>query len=199
MIGLTGGIGSGKSTVASHLCHDFGFNSVSADGIAADILGRPGSPLEQLRDLIGDRYFFDNGALDRVSFRKTLFSDDIFREKVDDLLHPLIRSVLKQEALALELEDGKPVVAEIPLLYEAGCQDDCSAVVVVYAPRSVCLKRLVKRDKLIFSEAEKAWEAQESLEKKVLLADHVIDNSGVWLDTLLQIKRLGIVLSAKSA
>lgn len=199
MIALTGGIGSGKSTVAERLCLETGFFCVSADKIAAELLGSPGEPLVLLRHLLGDQYFCLDGTLDREKFRHDLFLDAALREKVDKLLHPIIFVSLQAKGKKIEGETGSPVIAEIPLLYEAGWQDEFSAIIVVYASRSDCLKRLMKRDNLSFSEAERAIDAQKTIEEKVALADFVIDNSGTGFDTVLQIKRLGRILLEKSA
>ncbi len=199
MIGVTGGISSGKSAVVERLCEETGFCSVSADKIAAALLAGPGRPLELLRRIIGDSYFFADGNLDRASFRQALFSNASFRKEVDELLHPIIFASLKEKVRKLEADTGRPVIAEIPLLYEAGWQDEFSEIVVVYASDQLCLKRLRERDSLSLAAAENTIAAQKPIEEKVILADYIIDNSATWSDTLPQIKRLGVILLAKRA
>ena len=199
MIGLTGGIGSGKSSVILKLCSETGFPYLSADTIASDILSCPGPSLHLLRQLIGSQFFFSDGTLDRISLRKNLFADVSLRKKVDALLHPIIFASLKAKAETIEEETERPVIAEIPLLYEAGWQAAFSKIVVVYASRLICVERLMERNGMSFVEAENAVTAQGGIEEKVMQADYVIDNSGSWFDTTLQIKRLGEIIIAKSA
>jgi dephospho-CoA kinase len=199
MIGVTGGVSSGKSAVVDRLCFETGYSSVSADKVANDLLGVPGRPLDLLRELIGDAYFFADGRLDRKLFRQALFTDVSFRKKADDLLHPLIHASLQEKVHSLEVETGRPVIAEIPLLYEAGWQNEFSEIIVVYATDPVCVKRLMMRDGLGLPEAKRTVAAQKPIAEKALLADYVIDNSGPWPDTLAQIKRIGGILRVKSS
>ncbi|MDP2105139.1 MAG: dephospho-CoA kinase, partial [Desulfobulbaceae bacterium] len=110
-------------------------------------------------------------------------------------LHPLARLQIREHIREQALRDpGGRIVVEVPLLYEAGWQDEYSRVIVVYAHAALCWRRLVARDGIGPEEAKQAMDIQMDLAEKVVLADHVIDNSGVWADTCLQMHHLSRVL-----
>lgn len=190
MIAVTGGMGSGKSSVAAHLCEIGGAMLLSADGICRQLL-EPGKPgWLAMRKAFGERFLGADQTIDRPLLRKVLFEDHGFRRELDALLHPLVRN----EIVSSVGKDEARYVVEVPLLYEAHWEHDFSRVVVVYAEEAICLQRLMLRDRINEAEAKKAIATQLPLSQKALLADHVIDNSGLWSETCSQILHLRNVL-----
>lgn len=193
IIAITGGIGSGKSKVCSHLAKLCRFPVVDLDRICRQLLvtGAPG--WLALKERIDDHFFTVSGELDRAAFRKVLFADDELRSRVDALLHPLAR---KEMAEQVSRHSG-PVLVEIPLLFEAGWQEDVQRIVVVYADPEVRVQRIVSRDNVSAEQARQEICAQYSLAEKALQAHHVIDNSGSWQETCLQLRHLADCLSCR--
>ncbi len=186
LIGITGGIGSGKSRVCQYLADLCQLPCVSLDIICRDLLaiGAPGS--KALLKELGTEFFSASGELDRSSFRAAIFADSQLRQRVDKLLHPLAR----QEMLRKVANYGRVVLVEIPLLFEAGWQKDVDCIVVVSAASEVCCQRVVLRDSVSKDQVLQAISAQQSLEDKALQANVVIDNSGSWKYTCRQVQKL---------
>lgn len=193
LIGITGGIGSGKSMVRQFWGTYFSLPSIDVDALCRQILAKGESGWQALQANLGNRFFTDNGNLDRPRLRAALFSDPVFRRQVDSLLHPLARTALQEQVR--HLESTALVLLEIPLLYEAGWHGDVDRAVVVYAAKEVRCRRIVARDKVSNEQALSAIDTQMSLADKVLAADHVIDNSGSWFLTCLQIFHLNRLLT----
>lgn len=197
VVAITGGMGSGKSSVAAYLCELGGAKGFSADTICRQLLEPEAQGWLALRTAFDDRFFLQDQQLDRPLLRKVLFENQEFRHELNGLLHPLVRSeiagCLEREMDRLPEAQARFVV-EVPLLYEAHWEDDFSHVVVVYADGPTCLRRLMLRDGISEAEAKQAFAAQMPLEHKARLADHVIDNSGSWPDTCLQIEHLRTLL-----
>ena len=188
-IGVTGGMGSGKSVVSKALAEMMGAGSVSADTICRDLLevGKPG--WKAMKKHFGTDFFMKDGQVDRVLLRKTLFSDAEIRETVDSLLHPLVREELFSCFAAADKKRGD-LVAEVPLLFEKGWQSDFDYTVVAFADSDTCVKRIMQRDFVSEDEARKSISSQMPLSEKVKLCDAVIDNSGSLSATHEQVKQL---------
>lgn len=193
VVAITGGMGSGKSSVAAYLCELGGAKGLNADTICRQLLEPGAAGWSAMRKVFGDRFFLADQHIDRPQLRKVLFEDCEFRHELDAILHPLARneifSCLKEEIGRVPSAQARFVV-EVPLLYEAGWEHDFSQVVVAYADEKSCLRRIMLRDRISEAEAQKSIAAQMPLSHKALLADHVIDNSGPWPDTCLQIVHL---------
>lgn len=187
--GLTGGIASGKSTVA-RMFAELGAAVISADEIAREIV-QPGMPAaKDIRAAFGDDVFFPDGTLDRRRLGAVVFSDSAKRRLLERITHPRIR-----EAMARRIDEaaarGTPVIAEIPLLFETEASLALvDVVIVVYVPRHLQLQRLMARDGLSREDAEARIEAQLPLEDKVMRADFVIDNEGDEARTRAQVARV---------
>lgn len=195
VVAITGGMGSGKSSVAAYLCEVGEAKGVSADVICRQLLEPGASGWLALRKAFGENFFLADQRLDRPLLRKVIFEDHEIRRELDSLLHPLVRNEIAdciERAFACRVEgQGQPrVVVEVPLLYEVHWEHDFSRVVLAYAEEKSCLQRIMLRDRVSEAEAEKAIKAQMPLSHKALLADHVVDNSGAWSDTSLQIMHL---------
>jgi len=195
VIAVTGGMGSGKSSVAGYLCEISGAMGLSADVFCRQLLEPGGAGWLALRKAFGESFFLADQHIDRPLLRKVLFEDHAFRHELDSLLHPLVRKeitdcIAKEVGNLADTHSQTRFVVEVPLLYEAHWEQDFSQIVVAYADEKACQQRLMLRDRISEAEAEKAMATQMSLPQKALLADYVIDNSGAWSDTCLQIVHL---------
>ena len=175
-VAVTGGIGSGKSTVAKMLASRLGGVFISADAICRDLL-KPGTAcLQKLRKVVPHSCFLNGGALDRAALRQAIFSDKSLRQQVDGVIHPQVR----KEIHRLCEEKGDPVqvvVIEVPLLFETGWQTDFDCTLLVYADNETCVRRIMERDQVDEQAARSAVAAQMDIEDKVQLSDLIIDNS----------------------
>lgn len=195
VVAITGGMGSGKSSVAAYLCEIGGARGLNADTVCRQLLEPGAVGWLAVRQAFGERFFLADQRIDRPLLRKVLFEDHEFRRKLNILLHPLVRNEItgcieKEILLLAQATSQVRFVVEVPLLYEAHWQNDFSQVVVAYADEKACLQRIMLRDRISEAEAEKAIGTQLPLSQKAILADHVIDNSGSWSETCLQIVHL---------
>lgn len=163
---------------------------ISLDAICRELLHPGNSGWSGLKTLLSDDFFISSGEVDRGRFRQALFSDAALRIRVDALLHPLARQEMEKQAAAV----SGPVLAEIPLLFEAGWQDAVQQIIVVYADLSVRLQRIMQRDRVSEEQARQAIAAQQSLAEKAAVVDYVIDNSGNLLDTCILARQLAAEL-----
>ncbi len=170
-IALTGGIATGKSSVAKLFKED-GFEVIDADIIAHEVLDKEASCVAKM---FGSK-MINGGRVDRKALGKVVFSDATQRKRLEALLHPLIYEQIKQEAAKLERKK-RPYIVDIPLFFETN-RYAISKVLVVYAPVSLQLKRIVLRDGSSATEAQKRIEAQIDIEEKVKKASYVIENRG---------------------
>jgi len=189
-IGITGGIGSGKSQSCSYLADLCSLPVIDLDQICRQLLdtGQPG--WQALKKELGRHFFHPSGRLDREKMRQALFADEQLRSTVNSLVHPLARDEMARQISRV----GGMVLIEIPLLFEAGWHGDIERIVVVYADPTVCCRRVVLRDQVSFQQARQAVLAQRCLLEKALQAHHVIDNSGCWAESCLQLRHLAACL-----
>ncbi len=195
-IGLSGGIGSGKSTV-SGLLQKFGAQVIDADAIVHE-LQSPGSPmLEEIARVFGPEVIDSGGALDRKALAARVFGDPDLRERLGQIVHPpVIAEMMRQTAEAQGR--GEPVVVvDIPLLFEgakagkgAASLMRFDATVVVWVSEEVQLERTMARDGCTREEALQRIRAQLSIDQKREMADCVIDNSGSRKQTEAQVRAL---------
>lgn len=176
VVGLTGGIGSGKSTVAAFFKQQ-GAEVVDADQIAREVV-EPGRPaLEAIIKAFGRDVLQSNGRLDRARLAAIVFKDVAARERLEAITHPPIRQRLLEEVEARRARSGL-LVLDIPLLYERPRIEAVDAVVVVWVDAATQLERLLARGGLDEEAARARIAAQMPLDEKKARADHVIDNSG---------------------
>lgn len=177
VIGLTGGIASGKSSVA-RLLEKQGIPVIDADQLAREVVSPGSAALRQIAAEFGDNVLGAGGALDRGMLAEIIFASPEDRKKLEGILHPAIKS-LAEKRLALLKEAGVPVVVYMaPLLIEAGATDRVDEVWVVYLDRATQLQRLMARDGITCEDAEKRLVAQMPMEEKAGYGRIVIDNSG---------------------
>lgn len=177
IIGLTGGIATGKSAFAAAL------RAKSVPVIDADELARsvvePGSPaLAEIASAFGPGVLLGDGGLDRRRMAKVVFSDPKERRRLEAITHPAVRRAMVEETARLAAAGEPLAFYDAPLIFEVGLDALLDAVVVVYAPVEAQRIRLKARDGLLESEAEGRLAAQWSIEEKVARADFVVDNTG---------------------
>jgi len=190
VIAITGGIGSGKSTVSRFWAARAQLPLIDIDQLCRELLeiGMPG--WVALKTSLGAAYFDPDGRLNRQCLRAAIFDDAGLRHVVNQFIHPLAMQLLHKKMGYL---DGD-VLVDVPLLFEAGWEKQFSRTVVVYADRQTCCRRLCSRDKILPGEAVKAIAAQMSIGEKALRADHVVDNRYCWLLTRMQISHLAEIV-----
>ena len=184
ILGITGGIGSGKSTVSRLLASYCLAPVIDLDQCCRDLLtvDRPG--WLALRQHLGSMFFLDSGEVDRKVLRERIFADADFRRQVEGVLHPLVRTIMRAE---LGRHHSELILIEIPLLYEVGWQGEVNGVLVVYARPGVQCCRIMRRDGASRRNATLAIASQQKLSEKAKRADYVIDNSGSWVATRDQV------------
>ncbi len=190
-IGLTGGIGSGKSTVAK-MFEELGAVIIDADQISRDLM-RPGSPvLAQVAETFGNQILTNDGHLIRPELAKIVFSDSQAREKLNNIVHPAVRrhsAQLAEEAQAAPDFSGI-IIEDIPLLAETGQAHRFDAVVVVEVEPDIRLQRLVQQRGMAEDDARARMAAQASDEQRREIATWVVDNSRSLDDTRGQVEEI---------
>jgi dephospho-CoA kinase len=181
VLGLTGGIATGKSTV-SQVFKEAGFPIIDGDLIAREIV-EPGQPaLKEIAAAFGSQMIDDKGSLNRKKLGKIIFNDSTKRVQLNKIMSPYLR-----KAILAELEQKKQqaplVVLDIPLLYEGGYEQFVDQVAVVYVPEKIQLQRLMQRDQLTTKEAQQRINSQWPIEQKKQLAEIVFDNQGTKEET----------------
>lgn len=171
-IGLTGGVASGKSTVAGFFA-DLGVPVIDTDVIAREVVARGAPALARIRDAFGDQVFDDEGLLDRKAMRQLVFSDDDKRRQLERILHPRIReaAVIQAEAIT-----DPYMIIVVPLLVESPMQELMDRVLLVDCPEDVQLRRLKTRDTENETQARRMIAAQASREERLAIADDVVLN-----------------------
>jgi dephospho-CoA kinase len=185
-VALTGGIASGKSTIARFF-RELGVPIIDTDSIARQVVA-PGEPgLAAVRQAFGDRVIASSGELDRRALRRIVFRDAGERRRLEAILHPLIR---ERAARALEASEGDYTIVVVPLLAETDFGALVDRIAVVDCPREQQLERLTGRDDISTSEAQAMLGAQADRETRIALADDIIDNAGDLEATRQQVERL---------
>lgn len=189
ILGLTGNIASGKSTVAREL-ERRGAVVVDADQLAREVVTPGSDALRQLVEVWGDEILQADGQLDREMMGRKVFADSQARKQLNEIVHPAIARLSVQRLQQLRQENHPLIIYEAPLLYEAGAQTRVDKVLVVTVTPEVQMQRLLARDGLDETQARQRMESQMPQEQKVALADYCIDNSCNWAQTLEQIDEL---------
>src|SRR6267143_1251153 len=185
VLGLTGGIGSGKSIVAS-IFAQLGADVIDADRLARDVV-EPGQPaLQEIASAVGRDILLPDGRLDRGKLGRIIFADPVARGTLNAITHTRIRERMDAEIAARQSGPGVLIV-DIPLLYENERTDRVKTVIVVWVDTETQLRRLVERDGLSEHDARQRIAAQMPLDEKRARADGVIDNSGSRENTRRQV------------
>jgi dephospho-CoA kinase len=196
IIGLTGGIASGKSTVSALLVSK-GARLVDADVIAREVMLPGHEVLAAAVKQFGSEILFPDGTLNRGKLGDIVFQDPAALQALNNLTHPAIRREIKERMNSMEVEDPeKLTIVDIPLLFESGLENMFHEILVVYVPREVQIARLMERNGLSLEQAEARLNAQMDIEAKRNKADYIIDNSGELAHTEQQVAvlwdRLGL-------
>jgi dephospho-CoA kinase len=195
-IGLTGGIGSGKSEVSRRLAAH-GALVIDADVLAREVV-EPGTPgLAEVVEAFGTGVLADDGSLDRATLGAQVFGDDAGRRRLEAIIHPRVRA----RAAEIEAAAGPDavVVHDIPLLVETGQSDAFDGVIVVDVPIEVQLERLVGGRAMAEAEARSRIAAQASREQRAGAADWIVDNTGSLADLDAAVARVWRELSERLA
>lgn len=198
-IGLTGGIGSGKSLVASQF-RDLGAAIVDADVIAREVVAPGGPAYDGVVRAFGPGVVRPDGTLDRKALAERMFTDPSARRQLNALTHPHIRRRMAEEVARLAAAPGiEVIVLDIPLLLETTDGHDLGldGIVVVNAEDDVRVARLSARDGLPEAEARRRLAAQMALRDKLARADWVIDNNGPPAETRERVRALWAALQAR--
>ena len=189
LIGLTGGIASGKTLVSDRLAHH-GVPVVDADRLAREVVRKGSAGLNALIAHFGTAILTPKGELDRAALRRLIFAHPPDRRAVDAILHPPIRA-LAEERLAEAREAGHAyAVHAVPLLVETGQAGRFDRVLVVDVPEAVQLERLLARDGSDEAQARAILAAQATRAERLAVADDVVDNAGSIDATLAQVDAL---------
>ncbi|AXS26693.1 dephospho-CoA kinase [Staphylococcus aureus] len=188
VIGLTGGIASGKSTV-SELLSVFGFKVVDADKAAREAVKKGSKGLAQVREVFGDEAIDENGEMNRRYMGDLVFNHPEKRLELNAIIHPIVRDIMEEEKQEY-LKQGYNVIMDIPLLFENELENTVDEVWVVYTSESIQMDRLMQRNNLSLEDAKARVYSQISIDKKSRMADYVIDNLGDKLELKQNLERL---------
>lgn len=195
-IGLTGGIASGKSTVAQALA-DLGVPVLDADQVSRDVVA-PGTPgLAAVIAEFGNEFLSAEGGLDRRALREHVFSEPAQRQRLEALLHPRIRDAMRDWRDNLQAAYG---ILMVPILIEGGFDQLCDRILVVDLPAPEQIRRLRQRDDITAELAHNMLAAQATREQRLQRADDVIDNSGpprAWAARIAQLHQQYLDLAAQ--
>lgn len=184
IIGLTGGIGSGKTRIVK-VFSDMGVPCYVADDAAKRLMGQDALVIQQIKDLLGEKAY-DTAGLNRAYIGEIVFSDPQKLQALNAIVHP---AVAKDFSLWLALQKAPYVIKEVAILFETGGYKAVDQTLLITAPKEVRLQRAMQRDQVakevILARMNHQWED----EQRIPLADHIINNE-VWEETLKEIKRL---------
>lgn len=203
VVGLTGGIGSGKNAVAA-LFEEKGVTVIDTDAIAHELTRQGGAAIETIRAEFGAEFIDPEGGLDRAKMRSLAFSDPQARHKLERILHPRIRA----SAAKLAAAAASPyAILMVPLLVEGGMHDEqgrlrYQRVLVVDCPEETQVERVTRRSGLGAGEVRRIMASQVPRSQRLAAADDLIDNGGALEDLRPQVERLHehyLALSARAA
>ena len=177
LVGLTGGIASGKSTVAAIL-RRLGAAIINADELSRDVVQPEQDAWKEIIKTFGPDILQEDKTLDRRKLRKIVFDNPEARKKLEAIIHPRVRALAESRISELAAAGSSVIVYEVPLLFEAQIHLWLRPVILVACDLETQKKRLLERDHLTALEAQQHLDAQMSLEKKRKLADYVIENDG---------------------
>lgn len=176
-IGITGSMGSGKSTVSAIL-RQIGYTVLDADAVVRRALS-PGSPAEtEVLKTFGESVRGEDGHLDRRALGRVVFPDAVLLEKLEWILHPRVREEVAREKAALAAAGARVAFYDVPLLFEKKMESTFDHVIVVSSTPALRLQRLQKRTGMTVAEIEERWSRQLPAQLKETLASYVVKNNG---------------------
>ncbi len=189
VIGLTGGIASGKTQVTNYLA-EMGAPVMDADVVAREVLSVGQPAYHEVVTVFGPEVLKDDGQIDRRWLGRCIFHDKDARERLNRITHPRIQCIIQERVEEWRRAGASAVVVSAPLLLESGMRCMVDEVWVVFATPDVQISRLMARDGYSTEEAQARLDAQMALEEKLRHADRVIDNDGSWEETRVQVERM---------
>jgi dephospho-CoA kinase len=189
IIGLTGSIASGKSTVSSMLTNR-GFPIVDADLVARKVVEKGEPTLQMIVESFGEEVLLPNGTLDRAKLGTIIFNDPSKRKMLNDIMHPAIRAEMLRQRDEWLSNGANTVIMDIPLLFESRLQHYVEKILVVSVTEEVQLKRLMQRNQLSEEEALSRIRSQLPISEKEKGADAVIYNNGSIEETEQQLEKI---------
>jgi len=189
IIGLTGGIASGKSTISAYF-GALGVSIIDADLISREIVAQGEPALESIVAQFGKDLLLKDGELNREKLGEIIFSDEVAREALNAILHPQIGATFMKRREQLSQEGNRWLIYDAALIVENNLQDLCEGLIVVSCDPDIQKARLMDRNNLSSIEAQKRLDSQFQLSKKVALADWIIDNSGSLAASQKQVDKL---------
>lgn len=185
IIGVTGGISTGKSNVSNELSL-LGYPIIDADVIAKELQEKDMPVYNAIKKSFGLDYFDSDGNIDRKKLGELIYNDKNARVLLNSVSHPLIIEEIKDR---IKKSEGT-IFLVVPLLYESGLDSLCDSIICVYVDRKIQVERLMIRDNIDFDYANKKIDSQMNLEEKKAKSDYVIDTSGSLEMTALKIKQI---------
>lgn len=186
VIGVTGGIASGKSNVLG-VIKELGYPVIDCDSIAHRLAQKGESVYNRIIEVFGNDYLLEDGNLNRKKLGNLIFHDAASKELLNQISHPLIHNEVVKEIN--KIKDGL-VFIDVPLLYESGFDSLCDKVICVYLDKKLQIERLMERDKIDMDYANSKISSQMDLNKKKDLADYIIDSKGSFDETKCQVLKI---------
>jgi len=176
-VGLTGSIATGKSSVANML-KELGAYIIDADEIAHDALKKKEKPYKQILDVFGSNILDEQGNIDRKKLGSIVLNDKQKLAVLESIIHPYVQQKRKEiEESILQNDRNAVIIYDVPLLFEKHLENSFDKIIVVYVPKDIQIKRLMKRQNISYDEALNLINLQICIEEKKKKADFVIDNS----------------------
>ena len=175
VVGITGGIGCGKSMAAAYLA-ELGAIHIDADGISRALTAQNGAVLEQIRKLFGDSVFSEDGSLNRRALGDLIFSDPAAKRALEGVIHPLVQRIAMDKIEESGKNGARVAVLNVPLLFETGMDVLCDETWTLTAPADVQLARVMERDGLTREQAISRIESQMAMEDRNARATRVINS-----------------------
>jgi dephospho-CoA kinase len=186
VIGLTGGIASGKSTV-SRMLLELNIPVIDADVEARNVVEIGEKAYQQIINTFGHEILLDNGEINRTKLGGIVFHDEEKRMQLNSIVHPAVRERMNSLKEQLIMEGKQAIILDIPLLFESKLTHMVEKTILVYVKRETQLQRLIERNQLTEDEANARINSQMPLDDKLTLADKVIDNNGTLAHTKEQL------------
>lgn len=181
IIGITGGIGSGKSTLSKLLSEAYSINIIDADVLSRQVMEQEDIK-QEIVDTFGRQYLNADQTIDRKKLGEAIFPDSVSKQKLEDIIHPHVRKLFFDKIAEYRAKNISYVIYDCPLLVEAGLQTDVDMTILAYADEDARIERIMKRNGLTRKQVKDRLNAQMKLENKIPYADIVVYNSGTYDD-----------------
>ena len=189
IIGLTGGIGTGKSTVAK-MFSEAKIPLIDTDLIAKELLNKNLNGYQEVVEYFTEDILYNNKEINRKKLARIIYTNSKKREKLNSILHPKVKDTVLSEISRYNNLNYEIVVVDVPLLYESGFDSIVDDVIVVFTTKQLQMERLIDRDQITTEYAKLKIDAQTDIEEKVGRATYVIDNSSSILETKKQFNKI---------